>query len=220
MMIIRYMRLMIALPNHPIRREARDRLFEARLTLRLDGDDEDNFKLLVEGRDKFCEPHRGWQSSRTAWASTRTDLRIRRDNQPIRTRNRRYDALGYTPLIPITGGTFQGPNMKGGILPGGWDWQLKVAGGCHLIDASYMIQTDDDVIIHAVNRGFYCSEQTDAMKPKYTTPSFEAPRANMNGLMVDRSLGTLEGTVVDGRPFANVRIYQAVPPLYQAVPPR
>jgi hypothetical protein len=42
--------------------------------------------------------------------------------------------VGATPrgkrnIVPITGGTFEGPHIKGKILPGGWDWQLN-AGGC------------------------------------------------------------------------------------------
>lgn len=36
---------------------------------------------------------------------------------------------GITRLVfPITGGTFEGPGLKGKILPGGSDWAKKVDG--------------------------------------------------------------------------------------------
>ena len=58
--------------------------------------------------------------------------------------------VGDTPrgkrnIIPITGGTFSGPDIKGTIVPGGWDWQLTRADGCTEIEADYMIRTDDGV---------------------------------------------------------------------------
>ena len=36
---------------------------------------------------------------------------------------------GERNIVPITGGTFAGPNIKGKILPGGWDWQLASKSG-------------------------------------------------------------------------------------------
>src|SRR5579872_7256056 len=65
--------------------------------------------------------------------------------------------LGATPwgernMIPITGGSFSGPRIKGKVLSGGWDWQLTTQTGCFKIQADYMIQTDDGVIINVVNK--------------------------------------------------------------------
>ena len=37
---------------------------------------------------------------------------------------------GSRNMIPITGGTFEGPGIRGIIVPGGWDWQLVRADGC------------------------------------------------------------------------------------------
>ena len=37
---------------------------------------------------------------------------------------------GIRRIIPITGGTFEGPGIKGTIIAGGWDWQLARADGC------------------------------------------------------------------------------------------
>src|SRR5690606_37837396 len=51
--------------------------------------------------------------------------------------------LGKRTIIPITGGTFEGPGLKGTIIPGAWDWQLTRADGCTEVEADYMIRTDD-----------------------------------------------------------------------------
>ena len=65
-------------------------------------------------------------------------------------------AYGSRNIIPIIGGTFEGPGIKGTIIPGGWDWQLVRADGCVDVHADYMIKTDDGVIINVVNDGALC----------------------------------------------------------------
>ena len=61
-------------------------------------------------------------------------------------------SVGETPkgrrtVIPITGGTFEGPQLKGTILEGGADWQLA-KGNRTEIEAIYSIKTDDGVYIY------------------------------------------------------------------------
>ena len=52
-------------------------------------------------------------------------------------------------VIPIVGGTFEGPELRGTILPGGADYQLQdQAHGRTEIEAIYSIKTDDGVCIH------------------------------------------------------------------------
>ena len=36
-----------------------------------------------------------------------------------------YTVAGPRRIIPITGGTFEGPGRRGTIVPGGWAWQLR-----------------------------------------------------------------------------------------------
>lgn len=85
------------------------------------------------------------------------------------------DAPAGTRLaIPITGGTFEGPQIKGIVLRGGADYQLghKDAGRTDL-EAIYNIRTDDGVTIHVRNMGMIASNNG---KPYfYTAPKFEAP---------------------------------------------
>jgi Protein of unknown function (DUF3237) len=59
---------------------------------------------------------------------------------------------GQRRVVPITGGTFAGPNMRGTVVPGGADWQLIRHDGVAELDARYTLQTDDGVAIHVHNR--------------------------------------------------------------------
>ena len=59
---------------------------------------------------------------------------------------------GIRTVIPITGGTFEGPNIKGEVLPGGADYQMQYDGRTE-IEAIYCIRTDDGVSIHVRNCG-------------------------------------------------------------------
>jgi Protein of unknown function (DUF3237) len=66
--------------------------------------------------------------------------------------------VGETPhglrrIIPITGGTFEGPKMKGEVLDGGADWQIVRKDGVAELEAHYQIKTDDGVIIYIKNIG-------------------------------------------------------------------
>jgi Protein of unknown function (DUF3237) len=60
---------------------------------------------------------------------------------------------GKRRIIPITGGTFEGPNMKGTIVSGGADWQTLRADGSADLEARYTLKTDDGVLIYIQNKG-------------------------------------------------------------------
>jgi hypothetical protein len=67
--------------------------------------------------------------------------------------------LGNTPhgrrrIIPITGGTFEGPAIKGTIEPGGGDWQIIRTDNVAELDAHYTLKTDDGVFIYIHNKGY------------------------------------------------------------------
>ncbi|GAB2533661.1 DUF3237 domain-containing protein [Spirosoma aerophilum] len=66
--------------------------------------------------------------------------------------------VGETPhglrrIIPILGGTVEGPDLKGEILPGGSDWQVVRKDGVAELEAHYQFKTDDGVIIYIKNVG-------------------------------------------------------------------
>ena len=66
--------------------------------------------------------------------------------------------LGQVPrgrrrIIPILGGTFEGPNIRGKVAPGGADWQIVRADGFAELDTRYMLQTDAGQLIYIQNAG-------------------------------------------------------------------
>ena len=86
---------------------------------------------------------------------------------------------GQRVVIPITGGTFEGPRIKGTILSGGADYQLvnKDLNRTEL-EAIYCIKTDDGVCIHVRNRGIIYNGKDAEDKPTFyfkCAPQFEAP---------------------------------------------
>ena len=86
---------------------------------------------------------------------------------------------GQRIVIPITGGTFEGPHIKGTIVNGGADYQLanKALDRTEL-EAIYSIKTDDGVYIHVRNRGIIHSGKDAEGNPTFyfkAAPQFEAP---------------------------------------------
>ena len=86
---------------------------------------------------------------------------------------------GKRVVIPITGGTFEGPEIKGTILSGGADYQLVNASLNRTeLEAIYCIKTDDDVCIHIRNKGIIANGKDKEGKPTFyfkCAPQFEAP---------------------------------------------
>jgi hypothetical protein len=56
-------------------------------------------------------------------------------------------------IIPVTGGTFEGPGIKGIVLAGGADWQIVTPDGIAVLDARYTLQTDQGHSIYISNKG-------------------------------------------------------------------
>ncbi len=83
---------------------------------------------------------------------------------------------GTRRVIPITGGTFSGPKIKGEVLPGGEDWQLVRPDGDTELYARYLLKTNDGHVIQIINtalmhmgtpsEGFYCRSSIDLEAPK------------------------------------------------------
>jgi hypothetical protein len=78
---------------------------------------------------------------------------------------------GTKRYIPITGGTFHGPRIKGVVLSGGADWQLERPDGVLEINALYSIKADDGAVIIVQNRGLVVGGGSYFR----TIPQFEAP---------------------------------------------
>ncbi|WP_255602318.1 DUF3237 domain-containing protein [Polymorphobacter megasporae] len=117
--------------------------------------------------------------------------------------------LGGRNIVPITGGTFEGPRLRGTIMPGGWDWQLATTGGCFKLEANYMLRTDDGAVINIANKGTSCRDLAEPGARLITVPTFEAPLGRYAWLNDGAYWGTLEGTKVEGKPAVRIRIYKA-----------
>jgi hypothetical protein len=117
-------------------------------------------------------------------------------------------ARGERIIIPITGGTFEGPDMNGIVIPGGWDWQLRRADGCTDVEADYFLQTDDGVVINVVNTGVICTGEGGALLPVRTHPVFEAPRGKYEWLSQNAFVGTLELAPPEQGPAVRIRFYR------------
>ena len=86
---------------------------------------------------------------------------------------------GRRTIIPITGGTFEGPHIKGIIINGGADYQIaNTAINRTELEAIYCIKTDDGIIIHVRNRGIISNgKDAEGNSTFYfkAAPQFEAP---------------------------------------------
>jgi uncharacterized protein DUF3237 len=85
---------------------------------------------------------------------------------------------GERRLIPITGGTFEGPDIRGVVVPGGADWQLTRPDGDVELNARYTLETDDGVLIQVINRVLLHTPKNKDDKTEFYARSvldFEAP---------------------------------------------
>ena len=90
---------------------------------------------------------------------------------------------GRRTVIPITGGTFEDPQLKGTIINGGADYQLNAENRTEL-EAIYCIKTDDGIYIHVRNRGIIANGKDANGNPTFyfkAAPQFEAPADSKYG---------------------------------------
>ena len=63
-------------------------------------------------------------------------------------------AQGRRRVVPLTGGTFTGPELSGELVPGASaDWQIVLPDGTALGDIRYTLRTDDDDLLLVQSRG-------------------------------------------------------------------
>ena len=100
--------------------------------------------------------------------------------------------VGATPqgtrrYIPITGGTFEGPRLRGVILPGGADWQTSRPDDVTELDALYSIREDDGTVIIVRNTGIAAGAYLR------TAPRFVAPAGPHAWLNASQFVGSVAG---------------------------
>jgi len=111
---------------------------------------------------------------------------------------------GRRRIIPILGGTFEGPNVRGKVLAGGADWQIVRADGLAELDTRYMLQTDSGSLIYIQNAGIrhappditkklLAGQPVDASQVYFkTVPTFETSAPELQWLTRSIFVGTGE----------------------------
>ena len=63
-------------------------------------------------------------------------------------------AQGHRRIVPLTGGTFTGPELNGKLLPGASaDWQIVLPDGTAFGDIRYTLETDGGDLLYVQSRG-------------------------------------------------------------------
>jgi Protein of unknown function (DUF3237) len=114
---------------------------------------------------------------------------------------------GARVIAPITSGTFEGPLLRGRVLPGGGDWTLLRPDGVLELDLRITLETDDGALIYMSSFGLRHGppevlaalangESVDSSKYYFrTTPRFETSAAPY--VFLNRLIAISSG---DGRP--------------------
>jgi hypothetical protein len=111
---------------------------------------------------------------------------------------------GRRRIVSILGGTFEGPGIKGKVVPGGADWQIIRADGFSELDTRYTLETDQGQIIYVQNAGMRHAAPAvmekllrgEAVDPKLvyfrTVPTFETAAPDLQWLTRSVFIGTGE----------------------------
>ncbi len=121
--------------------------------------------------------------------------------------------IGQTPqgnrqIFYVRSGTFEGPRMKGEVLPGGGDWFLLRPDNAGELDVRGTLKTDDGALIYVTYRGIFSASQ-EAWKKIYkgepvdrdqyyfyTAPIFQTSAPNY--LWLNRILAVGVGSPIPG----------------------
>jgi hypothetical protein len=60
---------------------------------------------------------------------------------------------GTRIIVPVTGGDFEGPRLRGKVVPGGGDWLLLRSDAVLELDLRITLETDDGALIHMSFQG-------------------------------------------------------------------
>lgn len=61
--------------------------------------------------------------------------------------------VGRRILFGAAGGSFEGPRLRGDVLPGGGDWALFRADGAMMLDVRLTLRTHDDALVQMTYGG-------------------------------------------------------------------
>lgn len=83
-------------------------------------------------------------------------------------------SLGARTVVAVTGGTFEGPKLRGKVLSPGADWPLAVRPDLRILDVRTLLVTDDEQRIYMTYRGvIHTPPAGQGTRYWRTTPIFE-----------------------------------------------
>lgn len=101
-------------------------------------------------------------------------------------------AGGGRLVVPVSGGVFDGPRMKGTVIPPSGDWILERPDGSRVLDVRLLLQTDDAQAVYVSWRGIAYDLPGGGLFARIL-PVFETRAANYAWLNNVVSVGVYRG---------------------------
>ncbi len=102
---------------------------------------------------------------------------------------------GERVIYPVTGGTFEGPAMKGKVLANGGDWLLRLDSVTSKLDVRAVLETADGALIYTYYEGFI-HQNPDGSYYFRTNPIFQTSSEKYAWLNYTIAVGV--GKIIDG----------------------
>lgn len=95
-------------------------------------------------------------------------------------------------VVPVSGGTFEGPRMKGTVIGPAGDWIVERPDGSRVVDVRVLLQTDDAQTIYMSWRGVAYTP-TGGQLVARIVPMFETPAPRYSWLNNVVAVGVYHG---------------------------
>jgi hypothetical protein len=83
-------------------------------------------------------------------------------------------SVGQRTVVGVTGGTFEGPKLRGKVMSPGADWPLVINQSLRVLDVRTLLVTDDEAKIYMTYRGLiYTPPAGQGERYWRTVPIFE-----------------------------------------------
>ncbi|UFN47723.1 DUF3237 domain-containing protein [Roseomonas sp. OT10] len=116
--------------------------------------------------------------------------------------------LGERRMVPISGGSFEGPRIRGKVLPGGADRQLVRKDGVRILNALYELQAEDGAVITVHNR-VLVDDPPGQPRYAFSTLEITAPEGPHGWLNRGVYVGTLN-SLRPARAAVLIRVYRVI----------
>jgi hypothetical protein len=112
---------------------------------------------------------------------------------------------GKRIVYPVLDGSFEGPNLKGKVLPVGGDWLLQTSDNMNKVDVRVSLQTNEGENIYMSYQGFI-KINADGSYYFRTTPYFETSSKKLAYLNHTVCVGV--GTIIKLGEAVSYKVYE------------